>query len=147
MVLRCLTLRGHRHYVQAVALSPDGRLAISGSLDRTLKIWDLTRWIEKETIHDLPFLIIRTLGITADSHCLIAGALDSDDLYVLNLVDRGPWRMLHGHTGPINAVVPLPNPSRVISAAQDGTFKIWDLEGGEAVYTIRATLAVRPRSR
>jgi WD40 repeat protein len=35
------TLIGHRDGVASVAVSPDGRRAVSGSDDRTLKVWDL----------------------------------------------------------------------------------------------------------
>src|SRR5262249_45111711 len=37
------TLRGHKRMVTAVACSPDGDRLVSGSLDRTVKLWDLTR--------------------------------------------------------------------------------------------------------
>ena len=36
------TLKGHRSSVKAVVVSPDGRQAVSGSADNTLKVWDLT---------------------------------------------------------------------------------------------------------
>ena len=35
------TLSGHESAVSAVAVTPDGRRAISASYDRTLKVWDL----------------------------------------------------------------------------------------------------------
>jgi WD40 repeat protein len=35
------TLAGHTEGVQAVALSADGRRALSGSYDTTLKVWDV----------------------------------------------------------------------------------------------------------
>lgn len=37
------TFIGHTDLVNAVAVTSDGRLAISGSWDTTLKVWDLER--------------------------------------------------------------------------------------------------------
>ncbi|MEG4099510.1 WD40 repeat domain-containing protein, partial [Microcoleus sp. Pol17_C1] len=36
------TLNGHTSSVNAVAVTPDGKRAISGSDDKTLKVWDLS---------------------------------------------------------------------------------------------------------
>ena len=35
-----MTLTGHNDSVDACALTPDGRFALSASFDRTLKLWD-----------------------------------------------------------------------------------------------------------
>ena len=35
------TLEGHSADVTGVAVTPDGKRAVSGSLDHTLKVWDL----------------------------------------------------------------------------------------------------------
>jgi WD40 repeat protein len=34
------TLRGHSDWVRSVAYSQDGKLIVSGSHDRTVRIWD-----------------------------------------------------------------------------------------------------------
>ena len=35
------TLSGHSHWVNAVAITPDGQRAVSASSDKTLKVWNL----------------------------------------------------------------------------------------------------------
>ena len=35
-----LTLKGHTDWVSSVAFSPDGKRLVSGSHDKTLKVWD-----------------------------------------------------------------------------------------------------------
>jgi len=44
------TLSGHDGEVWAVAVTPDGRLVISASQDRTLKIWELASGVELHTL-------------------------------------------------------------------------------------------------
>ena len=34
----------HRNVVASVAFSPDGKSIVSGSYDRTLKVWDAGAW-------------------------------------------------------------------------------------------------------
>ena len=44
------TLEGHGDEVTALAVTPDGRRAVSGSCDNTLKVWDLERGAELATL-------------------------------------------------------------------------------------------------
>ena len=37
-----LTLKGHSEPVWSVSFSPDGKRIVSGSLDDTLKVWDIS---------------------------------------------------------------------------------------------------------
>ena len=37
-----LTLKGHSSVVTSVSFSPDGKRIVSGSADKTLKVWDIS---------------------------------------------------------------------------------------------------------
>ena len=67
-------LAGHSDRVTSVAATPDGRYAVSGSVDRTLRIWDLQTGASSTTFHgDTPFL---SIAITPDSQTIVAGDVE-----------------------------------------------------------------------
>ena len=39
-------------------------------------------------------------------------------------------KVLRGHNGPVNAVAAIPGGNRIVSASDDGTARIWDIESG-----------------
>lgn len=52
------TLHGHSNRVTCVAFSPDGTRIVSGSFDRTLRVWDSTTVLETLTLR------VRTGNVT-----------------------------------------------------------------------------------
>ena len=45
------TLKGHNNWVTAVAFSPDSKRLVSGSLDKTAKVWELETGRELLTLN------------------------------------------------------------------------------------------------
>ena len=57
------TLRGHSNWVSSVAYSPDGKHIVSGSPDKTVKIWDSTTGKEVSAlVCDRPIVLL-LLGV------------------------------------------------------------------------------------
>ena len=47
------TLLGHRGQVTAVAITADGKTAVSGSLDKTVRLWNLEKGLERGVVPGL----------------------------------------------------------------------------------------------
>jgi FOG: WD40 repeat len=99
------TLTGHNGWVNAVALTPDGKIAISGSLDNTLKLWDLAQGRELHTLtghNDW----VTAVAITPDGKIALSGSGDN----TLKLWDLAQGRELHTLTGHNDSVKQSPSP-------------------------------------
>jgi len=74
--IKCLrTLEGHTNIVNTVCLTPDGRYAVSGSRDSTLRVWDIEtgqclRTLEGRTS------IVETVCLTPDGRYAVSGSFD-----------------------------------------------------------------------
>ncbi len=68
-------LRGHGKHVSAVAVTPDGRLGISGSEDGTLTLWDLEAG-EKIIILTGHTDQVGAVAITPDGSMVVSGSMD-----------------------------------------------------------------------
>jgi hypothetical protein len=130
-------LTGHAGGITAVALSPDGHIAISGSRDATIRVWDLQAREEAMRVIEPSF--VYAIAITPDSRT-----------FVIKTKERvfKAWDMRTGQqidaddlpTRSISSVTVSPNRHRttkhLISGSQN-TIKIWNLQAGREVCLLR----------
>ena len=128
------TLVGHSDPVNGVAVSPDGRRAVSASSDHTLKVWDL------ETGEELRTLVGHTdqvngVAVSPDGRHAVSASSDHT-LKVWDLETGEELRTLAGHSNSVNGVAVSPDGRHAVSASKDRTLKVWDLETGEELRTL-----------
>jgi len=128
------TLTGHTDSVSAVAISPDGHQAVSGSWDLTLRVWDLQsgRLLHTLTGHEGS---VYAVAITPDGHQAISCSND-DTLRVWDLQSGRLLHTLTGHEGSVYAVAITPDSLMAVSGSIDNTLRVWDLQSGRLLHTL-----------
>jgi WD40 repeat protein len=124
-------LIGHHSGVNTVAMSGDGRLAVSASLDETLKVWDLESGSELKTLRGHNGCVY-SVAMSTDGRLAVSASQDTT-LKVWNLETGQVTHTLEGHTFPVGGVALSPDGRRAISGSWDMTVKIWDLETGREI--------------
>jgi cytochrome c len=122
-------LRGHGGPVRALAVSPDGRLALSGSFDQSAILWSLE---DGAALSVLRFHEGAVNAVAALPDGRFASAGEDGRIALWRLGHPEPEAVLTGHAGPIAALALSPDGATLASAAWDGTARLVALAGGEA---------------
>ena len=125
---RLQTLSGHEWPITCMKIL-NGML-ISGSIDNTIKIWDLSTGQLLQTLsgHEWPITCMKTLNGK-----LISGSCD----WMIKIWDLSTGQLLQtlsGHQRAIHCMKILDG--KLISGSDDGTIKIWDLITGQLIQTL-----------
>jgi F-box/WD-40 domain protein MET30 len=95
-------------------------IIISGSLDNTIKVWDMTTG---NCIRTLFGHVEGVWSLAYDTLRIISGSHDK----TIRVWDLGSGRCMHaleGHSGPVTAVAL--SDTKIISTSDDGDIRIWD---------------------
>lgn len=122
------TLMSHAGEVNTVAISPDGKSIVSGSDDKTIKVWNLSSHALQRTLKGHQGWVY-SVAISPDSQTIVSGSQDLT-IRLWNLHSGQQIRSLTGHSSYINSVAISPDNTKIASASYDKTVKIWDLKTG-----------------
>jgi WD40 repeat protein len=126
------TLCGHADGIRAVAISPDGQTVVSGSYDRTLKLWALQTG---ELLRTLPGHTNRVtcIAISPDGQILASSSYDRTiKLWAMRTGDL--LHTLSGHSGRVRYIAFSPNGQTLISSGSE--IKIWAVQKGKLLRTL-----------
>ena len=125
---------GHRSIIRSVALSPDGRMALSGSqgdYGNDLFLWDVETGEQIRRIDTDDD--ITSIAFSADGSLALTGSVFASNL---TLWDVATGQQIRRFEGPVDLVFDVafgPDEKSVLSASGDGSVTLWDVETGEVI--------------
>jgi cytochrome c len=125
--LAAAQLRGHGGPVRALAISPDGQTALSGSFDSTVIRWSLTRDVAEQVLR-FHADAVNAVVLLGDGRAATAGA--DGRIAIWTSGNTQPDTVLEGHAAPIVALALSPDGTMLASASWDHTVRVWPVVGG-----------------
>ncbi|KAJ3141984.1 hypothetical protein HK100_004465 [Physocladia obscura] len=131
-----LSFEGHTDGVLSVGYKNDGKLIVSASKDKTIKVWNSTTGECVSTIFTDHKSWINQVAISDDDD-VVASASSDMTVKVWRIATGECILTLVGHTDIVSSVVI--RKQYLVSGALDGTVKVWSLSSGKNLQTLAAT--------
>nr|NMG11688.1 hypothetical protein [Brasilonema sp. UFV-L1] len=120
-------LQGHKDSVSSVAVSPDGKMIVTGSHDKTVRLWD----IQGNPIGQ-PFQghahWVSSVVISPDGKMIVTGSGDKT-VRLWDTQGNPIGQPFRGHNLGVSSVAISPDGLLIISSSQDKTVRLWDIQG------------------
>jgi WD40 repeat protein len=111
-----------------VALHADGRRAVTGSADKTVRVWDLDTGACLRTLEGYSNWVM-SVALHEDGRRAVMGSGD-ETVRVWDLDTGACLRTLEGHTGSVWSVALHADGRRAVTGSEDNTVRVWDLDTG-----------------
>jgi len=119
---------GHANFISDVCLSSDGQFALSGSWDRSMRLWEIKsgQATQKFIGHDKD---VTSVAFSPENRQIVSGSRDHK-LKVWNTLGECKYTISEdGHNDWVSCVRFSPNPQSplIVSAGWDKLVKVWSL--------------------
>ena len=121
---------GHAKPITAMRMSSDGRYLLTGSRDKTARLWDVSKAAQLQKFQCQA--IVRCVDISSDGR-LAAAASEDGIIQIWNTGSGNEVHQLKGHNGVIQCLQFSPDGSRVLSGGDDKLAILWDAVTGKEV--------------
>ena len=132
---KVVSLKGHEKCIMSVAVTSDSKYIVSGSEDKTLRIWDILNCSQVACITSHTETI---WGVCVSPNMKYIGTASGDK--TVGLFSFEEKKLIHsftGHLNPIFCVACSNNNKFLASGAQDKDVCLWDIEKREKIIMLK----------
>jgi WD40 repeat protein len=127
------TLKGHTDSVYSVDLSADGKYALSGSADQTVKLWEVATGLCLRTFEGHTKWV-NSVSLSADGKYALSGSADQP-VKLWEATTGRCLRTFNGHTDYVESVGLSTDGKYTLSGSSDNTLKLWEVATGRCLRT------------
>ncbi|GHO79546.1 hypothetical protein KSD_73170 [Ktedonobacter sp. SOSP1-85] len=120
---------------KALCFSQDGRLALTGTNNGTLHLWEIPSMRCLRTLRGHTFRV-NTANFSADGRFALSGSADGT-VCLWDTTTGCCRRTFQGHTGGITSVLWSFDETTAISSSADGSIRWWELPEAQTFYHLR----------
>ena len=129
------TLEGHSGAVLSVGLSANNEIVVTGSQDRTIRVWKASTEAHLRTLEGHSG-DVTSVDLAAGGQLLVSGSLDQT-VGVWKTTTGELLRLLRGHSDGVRSVAVSSDGETVVSGSQDMTVCVWKRSTGELLRTLK----------
>src|SRR3990167_3848437 len=125
-------LSGHSLAVMCAAFSPDGKTIVTGSRDRTIRVWCARSGYILLTLRYSHH--VNSIAFSPDSKTIVAGLFDGT--ISVRDANSGDILLTLQHSDRVNCVAFSPDGKTIVTGSGDRTTKVWDAKSGATLLTL-----------
>ncbi len=143
---KLVDLKGHAGVINGLAFTPDRTKVVTSSADQSLRVWNAADGKQISTMKTPA--VLNALTVSKDGKQVIAGGANNI-IYVWPLTIPAPKKgakapeippalaELKGHAKPVTSLkLVLPAGTQLVSGSDDGTVRVWDINGKKQIRSI-----------
>jgi WD40 repeat protein len=123
-----LVLRGHTWPVSCMAWSPNGRQLVSGSDDKTVRLWNVVSGTPGHVLQGHTD-ILSSVAWSPNGLRVVSGSFDKT-VRLWDAASGAPGPVLQGHIDSVTSVAWSPDGLQIVSGSVDKTVRLWDAASG-----------------